>query len=67
MNLTSWRTTVLGGAVFLGALARFVSALFDGDASTVPDFDAVLAAGAGLGLMFARDNGVTSEQAGAGK
>ena len=45
-----------------------LQALFDGNPSTEPDYAALVAAVmAGLGLIFARDNSVTSEQAGAGK
>ena len=61
----SWRTTVLGALAVGGAVITFGKALLDGDPATVPDFDAVLAAFAGIGLLFARDNKVSSESAGA--
>lgn len=65
MNLASWRTTILGFLALSGAVVQFGTALLDGDPSTVPDVDTVLLALAGAGLMAARDNKVTSEQAGA--
>lgn len=64
----SWKTTALG---ILGAIAVLAPALhtqFDGDPTTVvASWGTVLAAAAAqLGLgAFARDHGVTSEQAGA--
>ena len=61
----SWRTTLLGLLAVGGAVVSFGKALLDGDPATMPDFDALLAAFAGLGLIFARDNKVTSESAGA--
>jgi hypothetical protein len=43
-----------------------MTAMFDADPLTVPDWGAVVAAIiAGIGLISARDNNVTSEQAGA--
>jgi hypothetical protein len=43
-----------------------LQAIFDGNPATEPDYAALVAAiVAGLGLIFARDNGVSSEQAGA--
>ena len=42
-----------------------MKAMFDNDPSTVPEWGAVVAAIiAGIGLIAARDNNVTSEQAG---
>jgi hypothetical protein len=61
----SWRTSLIGWAAVLGAVGKFLTALLDGDATTVPDFDAILIALSGVGLMLARDNKVTSETAGA--
>lgn len=61
----SWRTTILGIATLLGALALVAKALLDGDPATNPDFNELLAALAGLGLWAARDNKVTSEDVGA--
>jgi hypothetical protein len=61
----SWRTTVAGVAAIVVAVGTAVGALFDADPVTVPDWGAVAAAVmAGLGLIAARDNGVSSERAG---
>jgi hypothetical protein len=62
----SWRTTTAGIAAIVVALGTAVGALFDADPLTLPDWGAVAAAVmAGIGLLAARDNRVTSEQAGA--
>ena len=62
----SWKTTTAGIAAIVVALGTAVGALFDADPLTLPDWGAVAAAVmAGVGLLAARDNGVTSEQAGA--
>jgi hypothetical protein len=64
--MKSWKTTTAGIAAIVAALATAVGALFDADPVTMPDWGAVAAAVmAGIGLIAARDNGVTSEQAGA--
>ena len=64
--MTSWKTTAAGIAAIVAALATAVGALFDADPLSMPDWGAVAAAVmAGVGLIAARDNGVTSEQAGA--
>jgi hypothetical protein len=64
--MTSWRTTTAGIAAIVVAIATAVSALFDADPLTLPDWGAVAAAVmAGVGLLAARDNKVSSEQAGA--
>jgi drug/metabolite transporter (DMT)-like permease len=64
--MTSWKTTTAGIAAIVAALATAVGALFDADPVSMPDWGAVAAAVmAGVGLIAARDNGVTSEQAGA--
>lgn len=60
----SWKTTVLGVATLIGALAMAAVALLDSNPDTMPDFTSVLAAFTGLGLVFARDNNVSSEDAG---
>ena len=64
--MSSWKTTTLGILSGLGIIATQVSYLLDNDAATTFSFEAVIAA---LGIMgigiFARDNKVTSEQAGA--
>jgi drug/metabolite transporter (DMT)-like permease len=64
--MKSWKTTTAGIAAIVAALATAVGALFDADPVTMPDWGAVAAAVmAGVGLIAARDNGVTSERAGA--
>ena len=64
--MKSWKTTAAGVGAILVAVGAAMSAQFDADAATVPDWGAVLAAIiAGIGLIMARDNSVTSEQAGA--
>jgi hypothetical protein len=64
--MTSWRTTTAGIAAIVVAVGTAVGALFDADPLTLPDWGAVAAAVmAGIGLLAARDNKVSSEQAGA--
>jgi len=64
--IPSWRTTLAGIGAILVAVGTAVSAMFDNDPATMPEWGAVVAACiAGFGLIFARDNKVTSEQAGA--
>lgn len=58
---SSWKTTITGLAVLLIAVGTTAKALLDGDPTTNPDFNELLAALAGLGLWAARDNKVTSE------
>ena len=66
MKNASWKTTTAGVAAIVVALATAVGALFDADPTTLPDWGAVAAAVmAGVGLIVARDNNVTSEKAGA--
>ena len=61
----SWRTTAAGIGAMLIAAGGALSATFDNDPSTVADWTAVIAAFiAGFGLIFARDNKVSSEGAG---
>lgn len=64
--MKSWKTTVTGIATILGAICMALVAQFDNNPDTVPNWGAVVTAiTAGIGLIAARDNGVTSEQAGA--
>lgn len=51
-------TTVLGIVAILSAVSALLTAIFDGDPTTSPDYTtAVAAAIAGLGLIFAKDAG----------
>ena len=62
----SWKTTTAGIGAILVAAGSALTAMFDNDPTTVADWGAVIAAIiAGIGLIAARDNGVTSEQVGA--
>ena len=62
----SWKTSAAGIAGIIIAIASCVQAQFDGDPATVPNYEVALAAViTSLGLIFARDNDVSSEQAGA--
>jgi len=62
----SWRTTIAGIAAIVAALSGVLVALLDNNPATNPDWTATIAAiTAGIGLIAARDNGVTSEAAGA--
>lgn len=68
MKIKSWKTTATGAGAILVALGSLLQAHFDGDPLTVPNYEVALAAIlSGLGLIFARDNKVTSEEAGAVK
>jgi anti-sigma-K factor RskA len=62
----SWKTSTAGIAAAIAAIAGALNLVFDGNAATNPDWTAVIAAVvAGVGLAFARDNTVTSEDVGA--
>jgi len=62
----SYKTTLAGVGAILVAGGSLMHAIFDGNPATEPDYAALVAAiVAGLGLISARDNDVTSEQAGA--
>ena len=64
--MKSWKTTLAGIAGVVAAIASAVQAQFDGNPATVPDWGLVGALLAtGIGLLLARDNDKTSEQAGA--
>lgn len=57
-----------GIATILGAVCYALVAQFDNDPTTVANWGGVVSAiTAGIGLIVARDNGVTSEDAGAKK
>lgn len=62
----SWKTTTAGIAGAVALLASQVQFLLDNDPATVVDYKAILAALAVFGIgWFSRDNGVSSEDAGA--
>lgn len=64
----SWRTTACGVFLILGAIGNAGSALLDDDPKTNVDFKATGAVIlGGVALIAARDNKVSSEQAGAVK
>jgi len=64
--MKSWKTTAAGIAAIVAAVALAISHQFDSDPATVADWSAVITAlTAGVGLVLARDNDKTSEQAGA--
>ena len=64
--MKSWKTTAAGIAAIIAAVALAISHQFDSDPATVADWSAVITAlTAGVGLVLARDNDKTSEQAGA--
>jgi hypothetical protein len=63
----SWKTTLCGILTIAASGITLVAIpLLDADPLTIPNWTAFIAAlTAGIGLLFARDNGVTSEAAGA--
>ena len=61
----SWRTSIAGWVCLIAAIMQGAKALLDGDPSTSPSIEAIVAAAAGVGLIAARDNGVSSKSAGA--
>jgi len=64
--LKSWKTTVSGVLAFLTLSWANVQTLLDLDPLTNPDYSAWIAAAIALvGLVFARDNDVSSEASGA--
>jgi ammonia channel protein AmtB len=64
---SSWKTTVAGITAGLAIILSQVSYLFDADPQTVFSVEAVISALGLIGIgFFARDNNVTSEQAGVG-
>lgn len=64
----SWKTTVGGIGAILAAVGAAMQQLFDGNPATNPDWGIVATAiMTGFGLIFARDNNVSSEEAGAAK
>ena len=63
--MKSWRTTTTGILAIVVAIAGAVKAELDGDVTTTADWGAVAAAIiAGIGLIAARDNRVSSQYVG---
>ena len=66
--MKSWKTTAAGIAAFISVASPQVMAMLDNDPLTNPEWGLVIGAFVVLlGLGAARDNGVTSEAAGAKK
>lgn len=64
--MASWKTTLLGVCTIITAIGAAGKAVLDGDPSTTFDMATTAAAVmSGVGLIFARDNNVSSEEAGA--
>ena len=62
----SWKTTLFGAGGLVIVLANVASMLLDGDPATNPDWGVTFAAVMpSIAALFARDNDVTSEEAGA--
>jgi len=62
----SWRTTLGGAAVILATIANAIRAVTDNDPATNLNFEVLIAGiSAGLAMIAARDNKVSSEEAGA--
>ena len=68
-NITkSWKTTWAGILQFLSIVSTQIGFLFDTDLSTNPDWGLIVASLITLvGLITARDNDVSSEDAGAAR
>ena len=63
--MKSWRTTTTGILAIVVAIAGAVKAELDGDVTTTADWGAVAASIiAGVGLIAARDNRVSSQDVG---
>lgn len=58
----SWKTTITGALILIGALASAGIALLDGNPATNVNFEEVFAALSGIGLIAARDDNKTSEK-----
>ena len=61
--MKSWKTTLSGVAAILAALGGLAKGVSDGNYEIVGA--SITGIITGIGLIMARDNGVTSEQAGA--
>lgn len=60
----SWKTTTAGVAAIAGGVARFALALNEGKMTEEAITTSVTAIMTGVGLLFARDNDVSSEEVG---
>jgi hypothetical protein len=59
--MKSWKTTTTGVAAILAAICGAVPLLIDNDPATNPEWTSLIAAVmAGIGLLAARDNKVSS-------
>lgn len=66
VNISSWKTTAAAVAGLLGLLSAAAQALLDADPATNPDWNTLFVLAMPMvGLLFARDNAVSSEAAGA--
>lgn len=62
----SWKTSLAGIAAIITLVSAAISAQFDEDPTTVPDWNTAIAAVfIGFGLVTARDGDKSSEQTGA--
>ena len=63
--MKSWKTTIFGAGGLLAVVVSVISTLFDGDATTNPDWALLIAAtGPAIAAIFARDNDKSSEDVG---
>lgn len=63
--MKSWKTTAAGISAFLAVASPEAVKFFDNDPTTNPSWELVIGAAAVMiGLLFARDNKVSSEQVG---
>lgn len=64
--MKSWKTTLAGIGLILTSLGQVMTARFDSDLMTNPQWEVLIAAViAGVGLFMARDNNKSSEDVGA--
>lgn len=61
----SWKTSVLGWLMLIGSVVTQGINLLDSDPTTVFNYEAILTALGGVGLIAARDNDKTSKDVGA--
>jgi len=63
----SWKTSVLGWLVLIGSVISGGIGLLDSDPATTFNINEIITAMGGVGLIAARDDKVTSKEAGAEK